>query len=205
MIRKEGGIPSFKGYQGYPANICVSVNEELVHGIPGPRVLKEGDIASLDLGVIYRDYQADAAITVGVGRMSAEAQNLLSATEGALWAGIAQARPGKRVGDISWAVQKYVEERGFSVVREYVGHGIGQKMHEPPAVPNFGPPGQGAVLRPGMTLALEPMVNMRDPRIRVLEDKWTVVTADGKLSAHFEHTVAVTEGEPEILTSLNGD
>lgn len=200
FISRQGGIPSFKGYQGFPANICVSVNQELVHGIPGHRQLKEGDLVSLDLGVIYKGYQADGAVTVGLGEISDEAERLLQATEGALWAGIAQARAGNRVGDISSAIQKYVEERGFSVVQAYVGHGIGQKMHEPPPVPNYGPPGQGPLLRPGMTLAVEPMVNAGSPRTKVGEDNWTVLTADGRLSAHFEHTVAITEGEPQVLT-----
>lgn len=202
FIRGEGGTPSFKGYQGFPASICVSINEELVHGIPGARVVKEGDILSLDLGVIYQSYQADAALTFGMGEISKEAKKLLQATQRALWAGISQARPGNRVGDISWAIQKHVEEQGFSVVQAYVGHGIGQKMHEPPPVPNFGPAGQGPLLRPGMTLAVEPMVNMGSHLTKVGEDNWTVLTADGQLSAHFEHTLAITEEDPEILTAL---
>ena len=202
LIRGAGAVPSFKGYRGYPASLCVSINEELVHGIPGPRRLREGDIVSLDLGAIYHDYHADAAITVGVGVIGAEARHLLKATAGALAAGIQRARAGNRLGDISAAIQSYVEARGLSVVREYVGHGIGREMHEPPPVPNFGSPGQGPLLRPGMTLALEPMVNAGSPATRVLEDHWTVVTVDGSLSAHFEHTLAIGEVEPEILTDL---
>ncbi|MBI2846103.1 MAG: type I methionyl aminopeptidase [Chloroflexi bacterium] len=201
FIRRQKGTPSFKGYQGFPANICVSINEELVHGIPGSRRIQEGDIISLDLGVIYKGYHADAASTVGVGDIGEEAERLLEATAGSLGAGIAQARPGNRVGDISSAIQKYVEERGFSVVQAYVGHGIGQKMHEPPAVPNYGPPGQGPLLQPGMTLAIEPMVNSGSPLTKVREDNWTVFTVDGRFSAHFEHTVAITAAEPEVLTA----
>jgi methionyl aminopeptidase len=202
FITEHGGIPSFKGYRGYPASVCVSVNEEVVHGIPGPRLLKEGDIVSLDLGVIYQGFQADAALTVGVGEIDELAQRLIATTEGALWAGITQARKGKHIGDISWAIQKYAESRGFSVVRQYVGHGIGREMHEDPQVPNFGQPGRGGALRPGMTLALEPMVNVGTYLTRLLDNGWTVVTEDGRLSAHFEHTIAVTESEPEVLTQL---
>jgi len=202
-IAREGGRPSFKGYHGFPAVICASINEEIVHGIPSPhRILAEGDIISLDVGAIYRGYQGDAAITLPVGRVSAEVQRLLEVTEGALWEGIAQSRRGNRTGDISAAIQRYVESRGFSVVREYTGHGIGRSMHEDPQIPNFGEPGTGVRLRPGMTFALEPMVVAGSWRTRTLEDGWTVVTADGSLSAHFEHTIAVTEGEPEILTRL---
>ncbi len=202
VITKHNAIPSFKGYRGFPASLCVSVNEEVVHGIPGKRVLREGDIVSLDLGAIYHGYHGDAAITIGVGKISEEAARLIEVTAGALQAAIAQARAGNRLGDISWAIQSYAESRGFSVVRQYVGHGIGREMHEDPQVPNFGQPGRGVKLRPGMTLALEPMVNMGDWRTRVLSNNWTVVTEDGKLSAHFEHTIAITAGEPEILTKL---
>ncbi len=201
LIEKAGAAPSFKGYRGFPAAITVSVNEELVHGIPGPRVLDEGDIVSLDLGVIYRGFQGDAALTVPVGRVGDEAARLLDATEGALTAGIDQARPGNRVGDISAAVQDHVEARGFEVVRKYVGHGIGREMHEPPQVPNFGVAGHGPALKPGVTLALEPMVSAGGSDTRVLDDNWTVVTSDGSLSAHFEHTIAVTEDGPEVLTA----
>jgi len=203
IIEREGGIPSFKGYRGYPAAICASINEEVVHGIPSPkRVLKEGDIISLDVGAIYKGYHGDAAITLPVGAVSEEVQRLLEVTQGALHAGIAQAHPGNRLGDISAAIQRYVESRGFNVVREYTGHGIGQEMHEEPQIPNFGPPNRGPRLRPGMTMALEPMVTAGDWRTRTLSDGWTVVTADGSLSAHFEHTIAITDGEPEILTRL---
>ena len=203
IIEREGGIPSFKGYRGYPAAICASINEEVVHGIPSPkRVLKEGDIISLDVGAIYKGYHGDAAITLPVGAVSEKVQRLLEVTQGALHAGIAQAHPGNRLGDISAAIQRYVESRGFNVVREYTGHGIGQEMHEEPQIPNFGPPNRGPRLRPGMTMALEPMVTAGDWRTRTLSDGWTVVTADGSLSAHFEHTIAITDGEPEILTRL---
>ena len=202
IIVREGGIPSFKGYRGYPATICASINEQIVHGIPDQRRLREGDILSVDVGVIYDDYQGDAARTFAVGKISRRARALLKATAGALDAGTAQARPGNRVGDVSHAIQAYVEARGLSVVREYNGHGIGREMHEEPQVPNFGVPGHGIVLEPGMTLALEPMVNIGTWRTRVLADQWTVVTADGELSAHFENTIVVTDGEPEILTRL---
>lgn len=198
---RRGAIPSFKGYRGYPASLCVSINEEVVHGIPSPhRVLQEGDIVSLDYGVIYNGYHGDAAITVPVGKVSPVAQRLIEVTEGSLYAGIAQARAGNRLGDISWAVQAHVEAQGFSVVRQYVGHGIGRQMHEELQVPNFGPPRRGPLLRAGMTVALEPMVNVGGYLTTVLDDGWTVVTEDGSLSAHFEHTIAVREGDPEILT-----
>jgi len=202
FIVGHDATPSFKGYRGFPASLCVSINEEVVHGIPGQRVLREGDIVSLDVGAIYHGYHGDAAITVGVGKIGEEAQRLLEVTKGALAAGIAAARAGNRVGDISWAIQNYVESRGYGVVREYTGHGIGSQMHEDPQIPNFGQPRRGPLLRPGMTFALEPMVTIGDGRTRVLSDNWTVVTLDGQLSAHFEHTIAVTEDEPEILTRL---
>lgn len=203
IIEQEGAISSFKGYRGFPAAICTSINEEIVHGIPSPkRVLKEGDIISLDVGAIYKGYHGDAAITLPVGQVDEEVQRLLEVTQGALEAGIAQARTGRRLGDISAAIQHYAEVNGFNVVREYTGHGIGQEMHEDPQIPNFGQPNRGPRLRPGMTFALEPMVMAGDWHTRVLSDKWTVVTADGSLSAHFEHTLAITDGEPEILTRL---
>jgi methionyl aminopeptidase len=203
IIEQEGAISSFKGYRGFPAAICTSINEEIVHGIPSPkRVLKEGDIISLDVGAIHRGYHGDAAITLPVGQVDEEVQRLLEVTQGALEAGIAQARTGRRLGDISAAIQRYAEVNGFNVVREYTGHGIGQEMHEDPQIPNFGRPNRGPRLRPGMTFALEPMVMAGDWQTRVLSDNWTVVTADGSLSAHFEHTLAVTDGEPEILTRL---
>jgi len=202
IITKEKAVPSFKGYRGYPASICTSLNEEIVHGIPSSRRLREGDIVGLDVGAMYKGYHGDAAITVGIGSISRQACSLIEAAAGALDAGIAQVRPGNRIGDISYAIQQYAESRGYSVVREYMGHGIGREMHEPLQVPNFGTAGQGIALKPGMTFALEPMLNVGTWRTKVLADKWTVVTEDGKLSAHFEHTVAVTEGEPEILTRL---
>ena len=191
---------SFKGYHGFPANLCVSVNDEIVHGIPGERVLAEGDIVSLDFGAIFEGFQGDAAVTVGVGEINSPSEQLMETTEGALKAGVAIAYPGARLGDISAAIQNYAESRGYSVVREYTGHGIGREMHEEPQIPNFGPPGMGPVLRKGMTLALEPMVNVGGWRTRLGNDHWVVFTADGSLSAHFEHTIAITSGEPEVLT-----
>lgn len=196
----RNAIPSFKGYRGYPASLCVSINEEVVHGIPGKRVLKDGEIVSLDFGVIYNGWQGDAAITVGVGNISLKANKLLETTKGSLLAGIATAKAGFHIGDISAAVQEYIENRGFTVVREYVGHGIGKDMHEEPQVPNFGVKGHGPMLCTGMTLALEPMVNTGGWKTRLTGNGWTVVTADNSLSAHFEHTIAITDGEPEILT-----
>jgi len=199
-LDRLGAKPSFKGYRGFPANLCVSVNDEIVHGIPGERVLDEGDIVSLDLGAIFRGFQSDAALTVGVGRISPQARRLIETAEGALEAGIAAAYPGARLGDVSAAIQNYAESRGYSAVREYTGHGIGREMHEEPQIPNFGLPGSGPVLKKGMTLALEPMVCAGDWRTRVGDNHWTVVTADGGLSAHFEHTIAITDAEPEVLT-----
>lgn len=199
---RYGVKPSFKGYHGYPANLCVSVNDEVVHGIPGDRVLREGDIVSLDFGAIYEGLQADAAVTVGVGQISSEAQRLVEATQGALMAGIQRCRPGARLGDVSAAIQEYVESRGFSVVREYSGHGVGRELHEDPQVPNFGSPGSGPRLRQGMTLALEPMVNAGGWLTRVAPNHWTVLTADGSLSAHFEHTIVIAAGGAEVLTDL---
>ena len=199
-LEKRGAKPSFKGYRGFPANVCVSVNDEIVHGIPGKRVLNEGDIVSLDLGDIFKGFQGDAALTVGIGNISPEAEQLVETTEGALKAGIAAAHPGARLGDISATIQNYAESRGYSVVREYTGHGIGRDMHEEPQIPNFGLPDSGPVLKKGMTLALEPMVNTGDWRTRVNDDHWTVLTADGSLSAHFEHTIAITSKGPVILT-----
>jgi methionyl aminopeptidase len=199
-LEKYGARPSFKGYHGFPANLCVSVNEEIVHGIPGKRVLREGDIVSLDFGAIYDGFQGDAALTVGVGRISKQAAALIETTKNALKSGISAARAGARLGDVSHAIQNYAESRGYSVVREYTGHGIGRDMHEEPQIPNFGLPDSGPVLKKGMALALEPMVNIGDWRTRVGDDQWTVLTADGSLSAHFEHTIAITDGEPEVLT-----
>lgn len=201
-VTKLGAKPSFKGYRGYPANLCVSVNDEIVHGIPGERVLRDGDIVSIDFGAIFQGFQGDAAVTVGVGRISPEAQNLIATTDSALKAGITAARQGARLGDISAAVQLYAEARGYSLVREYTGHGIGRDMHEDPLIPNFGMPGTGPVLKKGMTLAIEPMVNIGDWRTKVAANRWTVSTSDGSLSAHFEHTIAVTDDEAEVLTAL---
>jgi len=203
-VRRLGAEPSFKGYRGYPASLCVSINDEIVHGIPGERVLEEGDIVSLDFGAIHKGFQGDAASTVGVGQISPEATMLIETARGALEAGIAAAYSGARLGDISAAIQHYVESRGHSVVREYAGHGIGREMHEEPQVPNYGTPGSGPVLKKGMTLALEPMINIGDWRTKVGGDHWTVSTADGSLSAHFEHTIAITDAEPEVLTSRVG-
>jgi len=199
-LEKLGAKPSFKGYRGFPANLCVSVNDEIVHGVPGERVLDEGDIVSLDLGAIFKGFQGDAAVTIGVGEISSPAEQLMETTEGALKASIAVAYPGARLGDVSAAIQKYAESRGYSVVREYTGHGIGREMHEEPQIPNFGSPGLGPVLRKGMTLALEPMVNVGGWRTRLGNDHWVVFTADGSLSAHFEHTIAITNDGPEVLT-----
>ncbi len=200
VIRQMGAIPSFKGYRGYPGSICASINEEIVHGIPGSRRLQKGDIISLDVGAIYEGYQGDAAITVGVGEVSAEAQRLMDATQAALQAGIDAAREGNRLGDVSHAIEMAAQAAGYKVIREYGGHGIGKEMHESPMIPNWGPPGRGFRLKAGMTLALEPMLVLGDPATRVRPDAWTVVTADGSLSAHFEHTVVVTENGAEILT-----
>jgi len=201
-VERLGAKPSFNGYRGFPANLCVSVNDEIVHGIPGKRVLQEGDIVSLDFGAIYMGFQGDAAITVGVGKVSPEAKKLMETTQGALKAGIDAAYPGARLGDVSVAIQHYAESRGYSVVREYTGHGIGREMHEDPQIPNFGVLGQGPMLKEGMTLALEPMVNIGDWRTRVDDNQWTVFTIDGSLSAHFEHTIAITNAGPEVLTTL---
>lgn len=201
-FKKRGAIASFKGYRGFPSSICTSVNEEVVHGIPGNRVLKEGDIISLDIGAFSNGFHADAAVTLPVGRINQKVRELIEVTREALMAGIAAAKSGGRLGDVSAAIQSHVEAHNFSVVREYVGHGIGRDLHEDPHVPNFGVAGEGPLLKKGMTLALEPMVNVGSWQTRVTDNKWTVVTADGKLSAHFEHTIAITDGVPEILTML---
>jgi len=203
FIRERKATPSFKGYRGFPASICASLNEEVVHGIPSPkRILKEGDVLSLDFGAIWDGYHADSAVTVFVAEPpSAEAEKLVRVTEEALEAGISQIRPGGRLSDISHAVQQVVEGAGFSVVREYVGHGIGRNLHEDPQIPNYGLPGRGPELRPGLVVAVEPMVTMGDWKTRVLADDWTVVTADRSLAAHFEHTIAVTEDGREVLTA----
>ena len=199
-IRHAGAIPAFKGYGGFPANICTSVNEQVVHGIPGSRQLKSGDVISLDVGTKLNRYYGDAAITVPVGDVDDELLKLLKVTEESLYRGIEKAIKGNRLSDISHAVQLHAESHGYGVVRDYVGHGIGQRMHEDPQIPNYGPPGRGPLLKNGMVLAIEPMINLGTPDVEVLADDWTVVTADGKISAHFEHTVAVTDGEPLVLT-----
>ncbi|HEY56128.1 MAG TPA: type I methionyl aminopeptidase [Dehalococcoidia bacterium] len=199
-LERLGAKPSFKGYRGFPANLCVSVNDEIVHGIPGERVLAEGDIVSLDLGAIVDGFQGDAALTVGIGEISPEAERLLETTRAALQAGVDMAYAGARLGDISAAIQQYAESRGYGVIREYTGHGIGREMHEEPQIPNFGQPGTGPLLKRGMTLALEPMVSIGDWRTRLDGNRWTVLTADGSLSAHFEDTVAITDDGAEILT-----
>jgi methionyl aminopeptidase len=204
LIQKHGGQPVFKGYPGpypYPATLCISINEELVHGIPGKRKLKTGDIVSVDCGTLLEGFVGDSAFTVGVGEISHTAQRLLQVTEQSLYEGIKMMRAGNHTGDVSAAIQKYVESQGFYVTREYTGHGVGRKMHEGPQVPNYGTPGHGILLRPGITIALEPMVLVGTPRTRVLPDQWTVVSEDGSLTAHFEHSVAITEGEPLILTA----
>ncbi len=206
VLKKYGVYSPFKNYPGpypYPASTCVSINDELVHGIPSKtRKIKEGDIVTVDCGTVYRGFVADAAFTVGVGQISEVARKLLEVTEGALYAGIQQMKPGNRVGDISAAIQQYVESRGFHVTREYTGHGVGRRMHEGPQVPNYGVPGRGLLLRPGLTIALEPMVLVGTWQTRILADEWTVASADGSLTAHFEHTIAVTEDGPVILTLL---
>jgi methionyl aminopeptidase len=195
--------PAFKGYNGFPFGLCVSVNSEVVHGMPSKRVLKEGDIVSLDYGVFYDGYYGDTAITVPVGKVSEESLRLLEVTRECLYRGIRETREGNRLGDISAAIQAFVEDAGFSVVRDYVGHGIGKQLHEDPQVPNYGLKGRGLLLKKGMVLAIEPMVNAGKYPIRVLKDHWTVVTEDGKNSAHFEHSVAITENGPEILSFIN--
>ncbi|HOJ51717.1 MAG TPA: type I methionyl aminopeptidase [Syntrophales bacterium] len=200
LVRKWGAKPAFKGYRGYPYALCTSVNEEVVHGMPSDRRLKEGDILSLDFGVYYKGYYGDAAITVPVGEVSEEARKLIKVTEAALYKGIEEAQAGNRLGDISAAVQSHVEGAGFSVVRDFVGHGIGSELHEDPQIPNFGVRGRGVLLKEGMVLAIEPMVNAGTYKVKVLDDGWTVVTEDGSLSAHFEHSIAITANGPDILS-----
>ncbi len=202
FIRRHGGIPSFKGYRGFPASICASINNEVVHGIPSLRKLTTGDIISIDVGVELNGYNGDSAITLPVGSIDEEKTRLIKVTKESLAIGIQKAIIGNRLGDISHAIQTFVENAGFSVVRDYVGHGIGQAMHEDPPIPNYGPPNRGPRLEEGMTLAIEPMVNMGVYQVRVLKDDWTVVTKDGKPSAHFEHTIAITTKGPEILTRI---
>jgi len=200
-IRRRGAIPSFKGYRGFPATICASLNDEIVHGIPGKRTLHEGDLFKLDCGAIVDGFHADSAVTLPVGEIDTELAKLVETTERALWAGIAECRTGRRIGDIGHAVQTVAEGAGFSVVREYVGHGVGRALHEEPPVPNYGEPGKGLRLEVGLVIAIEPMVNVGSEDTRLLPDGWTVVTQDGAHSAHFEHTIAVTEEGPEVLTA----
>ncbi len=201
LIRRHKGEPAFLGYNNYPASICTSINEEVVHGIPGLRRLKEGDIISIDVGVRLKNYYGDAAATFAVGKVTAQASKLMEVTKVSLQKAIETMQAGKRLSDLSHAVQTHAEQYHFAVVRNYVGHGIGQEMHEEPQVPNFGSPGRGPVLQPGLVLAIEPMINVGTWEVKVLKDQWTVVTADGELSAHFEHTIALTENGPEVLTS----
>jgi methionyl aminopeptidase len=208
-LRRRGLESSFRGYAPgglppYPAVVCTSVNEEIVHGIPGPRTLEEGDVLKLDFGAIFEGFHGDSACSVAVGEISPETRRLLEVTRAALYAGIAQMRPGNRLGDVSHAVQTTVERAGFSVVLDFVGHGIGRVMHEPPQLPNFGLPGRGPRLREGMVLAIEPMVNAGTHRVEIKADRWTAVTADGRASSHFEHTVAITADGPEVLTAIPG-
>jgi methionyl aminopeptidase len=203
-VREAGGVPAFKGYHGFPATLCISVNEEVIHGIPGPRALQDGEIVSIDLGVVVDGFYGDAAITVPVGSVSRDADTLMRVTEESLYLGIEQARVGNRVSDIGLAVQRHVEAHGFSVVREFVGHGVGRALHEEPQVPNYGPGGRGPRLAEGMTLAIEPMVAMGKAAVKVLGDGWTAITRDRSLAAHFEHTVAVTAAGPVILTTPGG-
>jgi methionyl aminopeptidase len=202
-IRTNDAIPAFKGYRGYPASVCTSVNNEVIHGIPSDRGLKEGDILSIDLGVYKDGFYGDAAYTMPVGKIHSEAERLLNITEEALYIGIEHARVGNRVSDISHSIQSHVESNGFSVVRAFVGHGIGSELHEEPQIPNFGDAGRGPRLKPGMTLAIEPMVNQGGYEVLILDDGWTAVTMDGKLSAHFEHTIVVTSDNPLILTKID--
>ena len=202
FIESHGAKPSFLGYSGFPGSACISINEEVIHGIPGPRKLKEGDIVSVDVGAFLDGFHGDCAATFACGQVSDEAMHLIHVTEQSFWEGIKLARSGNRVYDISHAVQRYVEANGCSVVRDFVGHGVGAKLHEPPEVPNFGPAGHGPRLQPGMTIAVEPMVCAGDWRVKVLKDGWTTVSADGSLTAHYENTILITDGEPEVLTRV---
>jgi methionyl aminopeptidase len=201
-IRTRGGVPAFKGYRGFPNTLCVALNEQVVHGIPSKRRLRAGDIIGLDLGAKWEGYYGDAAVTIPVGQIPSDTECLLTTAREALYMGIKEVSSGKHLSDISHAIQRYAETRGYSVVRAFVGHGIGTALHEEPQVPNFGPPGRGPRLKAGMVLAIEPMVNIGDADVEILDDGWTVVTADGQLSAHFEHTVAITDEGPQILTAL---
>lgn len=205
FMKRQGATPSFLNYNGYPKSMCISVNDEVIHGIPGKRKINEGDIVSVDVGAFIGGFHGDCAETYAVGNVDEKARRLIEVTRQSFFEGLKYAKPGYRVSDISHAIQKYAESFGFSVVREYVGHGVGAKLHEDPEVPNFGEPGHGPRLIPGMTLAIEPMINLGKSRIRVLSDGWTVVTVDGQPSAHYENTVLITNGEPEILTAVDGE
>lgn len=202
-IEKSGAKPSFLGYGGFPGSACISINNEVIHGIPSARVIEEGDIVKVDVGAFYKGFHGDSANTFAVGKVSGEAMRLIEVTKESFWRGIAEAKPGNRVGDIGYAVQSYVEENGFSVVRRYVGHGVGAELHESPDVPNFGTKGRGVRLCSGMTIAVEPMVNIGAPDVIEKSDKWTVVTADGTLSAHYEHTIAITDDGVIVLTKID--
>ena len=199
-VKEMNAIPAFKGYRGYPASLCTSINEEIVHGIPSSRRLRDGDIISLDFGVLYEGYYGDAAVTYPVGEITPKAKKLIKAAEETFYKGMEQMKPGKRISDISFAIQSHVESQGFSVIRAFVGHGIGLSLHEEPQVPNFGPPGRGPKLKSGMVLAIEPMIAMGDWDVEILDDNWTAITRDRSLSAHYEHTVAITQKGPEILS-----
>ncbi|MCX7846166.1 MAG: type I methionyl aminopeptidase [Dictyoglomaceae bacterium] len=201
LIYEYGAKPAFKGYRGYPEVICVSINEEIVHGIPKKnKKLKNGDIVSIDIGLEYKGFYVDSAKTYPVGEVSPLVLRLIEVTESALWKGIEKARVGNYLSDISWAIQEYVERNGFNIIKDFTGHGIGKNLHEPPSIPNFGPPGQGPILEEGLALAIEPMVSMGDYRVKILDDGWTAVTLDGSLSAHFEHTIIITKNGPKVLT-----
>jgi len=200
LIKEHDVIAAFKGYRGFPACCCISVNEEVVHGIPGDKVMREGDIVSIDVGIVYQEFYSDTAVTIGVGKINSKLQELLEVTRQSLYEGIKQARPGNHLGDVSHAIQSYVEARKFSIVRDFVGHGIGKNLHEAPEIPNFGSPRTGTLLKEGMVIAIEPMVNVGTWQTRICQDGWTVVTADGQPSAHFEHSLAITADGPLILT-----
>ncbi len=202
-IEKSGAKPSFLGYGGFPGSACISINDEVIHGIPSARVIEEGDIVKVDVGAFYKGFHGDSANTFAVGKVSSEAMKLIEVTKESFWRGIAEAKPGNRVGDIGFAIQSFVEENGFSVVKRYVGHGVGAELHESPDVPNFGTKGRGVRLCSGMTIAVEPMVNIGAPDVNEKSDKWTVVTADGTLSAHYEHTIAITDDGVIVLTKID--
>lgn len=202
-IESRGAKPTFLGYGGFPGSACISINDQVIHGIPGPRVIEEGDIVKIDVGAFYKGYNGDSANTFAVGNVSEEAKKLIEVTRESFYRGIAEAKAGNRIGDIGYAIQSFVEANRFSVVRKYVGHGVGEELHESPDVPNFGTKGHGVRLYSGMTIAVEPMVNIGSYEVSEMKDKWTVVTADGSLSAHYEHTIAITDGEPVILTKVD--